>query len=365
MDGPRRRQHSARLAARELRHRQPRAIKAQRGEAVAGHHRPLPDPGQGGGGREPGPRASPIGGRAGLPGRSFALAPGIITFNGTFEGLGQTSRFGDVLVLVNRPQEAVYALQLLKLAFDEYFTTVAEYNRAAVRPVPRAGLPRVRDLPSSARPATSNPSRRPGPASYPRSDSDRRRLPADDPRVLLALSRGCLDRPPPRLWLGSLCVEMHWTDVQTHRFRRKGLPRCPGLRPPQSPLRSKHLTRTACRITSPGQARKPYTDLFFISFAILFLELACIRWFGSAVLFLTFFTNLVLFACFLGMSVGLLATSRQADSRDLDHPAGGRRRRPGRTHFLGLRPFRQPEHRRRRAGVPQQVFFGTEPRAVT
>ncbi len=59
-----------------------------------------------------------------------ALRTGIITLNGTIEGLGQTSRFGDVLVLITRPQEAVYALQLLMRAFDEYFTTVAEYNRA-------------------------------------------------------------------------------------------------------------------------------------------------------------------------------------------------------------------------------------------
>ena len=59
-----------------------------------------------------------------------ALRTAIITFNGTFEGLQQTSRFGDVLVLINRPQEAVYALQLLKQAFDQYFTTVAEYNRS-------------------------------------------------------------------------------------------------------------------------------------------------------------------------------------------------------------------------------------------
>ena len=59
-----------------------------------------------------------------------ALRTAIITFNGNFEGLQQTTRFGDVLVLVNRPQEVVFALQLLKLAFDEYFTTVADYNRA-------------------------------------------------------------------------------------------------------------------------------------------------------------------------------------------------------------------------------------------
>ena len=59
-----------------------------------------------------------------------ALRTGIITLNGSVEGLKQTSRFGDVLVLISRPQEAVYALQLLMMAFDEYYTTVAEYNRA-------------------------------------------------------------------------------------------------------------------------------------------------------------------------------------------------------------------------------------------
>jgi hypothetical protein len=30
----------------------------------------------------------------------------------------------------HRPQEVVYALKLMKVAFDEYFTTVADYNRA-------------------------------------------------------------------------------------------------------------------------------------------------------------------------------------------------------------------------------------------
>jgi SAM-dependent methyltransferase len=43
---------------------------------------------------------------------------------------------------------------------------------------------------------------------------------------------------------------------------------------------------------------------------ILFLELACIRWFPAHVLFLTFFTNTVLLACFLGMSLGCLAAGR-------------------------------------------------------
>ncbi len=59
-----------------------------------------------------------------------SLRTGIITFNGNFEGLQQTERFGNVLVLVTRPQEAVFALQLLYTAFEEYFSTVADYNRS-------------------------------------------------------------------------------------------------------------------------------------------------------------------------------------------------------------------------------------------
>src|SRR5262245_34412261 len=52
-------------------------------------------------------------------------------------------------------------------------------------------------------------------------------------------------------------------------------------------------------------------DLFVVSFLVLFLELAAIRWFPANVLFLTFFTNTVLLACFLGMSIGCLAADRR------------------------------------------------------
>jgi len=58
------------------------------------------------------------------------------------------------------------------------------------------------------------------------------------------------------------------------------------------------------------EARQPRVDLFLISFLILFFELSAIRWFGATVVFLTFFTNIVLLACFLGMSVGLLTASQ-------------------------------------------------------
>src|SRR6185369_18024566 len=59
--------------------------------------------------------------------------------------------------------------------------------------------------------------------------------------------------------------------------------------------------------------QRPVLDLFLISWLVLFLELACIRWFPAHVLFLTFFTNTVLLACFLGMSVGCLAANRRGN----------------------------------------------------
>ena len=65
--------------------------------------------------------------------------------------------------------------------------------------------------------------------------------------------------------------------------------------------------------SSQWRPRRVDLHLFLISFVILFFELACIRWFGSTVIFLTFFTNIVLMACFLGMSVGCLAASRRRD----------------------------------------------------
>jgi spermidine synthase len=52
-------------------------------------------------------------------------------------------------------------------------------------------------------------------------------------------------------------------------------------------------------------------ELVLISILILFLELAAIRWFPAHVLYLTFFTNVVLLASFMGMSVGCLAARRK------------------------------------------------------
>ena len=100
-------------------------------------------------------------------------------------------------------------------------------------------------------------------------------------------------------------------------------------------------------------------DLFVISLLTLFLELACIRWFPSHVLFLTFFTNTVLLACMLGIAVGCLAANRRQDFLAW-------------TPFvlvLGLGSAHLVEWQRRASNSvidvgnqasPQMVFFGVE-----
>ena len=57
--------------------------------------------------------------------------------------------------------------------------------------------------------------------------------------------------------------------------------------------------------------RRNSVNLFVVGFLILFLELACIRWFSATVIFLPFFTNIVLIACFLGMSCGCMAAQKR------------------------------------------------------
>ncbi len=71
------------------------------------------------------------------------LRAALITFQGHLEGLQQTRRLGDVLVLTFRPQEAVYSLDQLNISFNEYFATVAEYNRAQFELFHSLGYPAV------------------------------------------------------------------------------------------------------------------------------------------------------------------------------------------------------------------------------
>src|SRR3989442_14951373 len=53
--------------------------------------------------------------------------------------------------------------------------------------------------------------------------------------------------------------------------------------------------------------------LIALSFLMLFLELALIRWIGSNVLYLSYFSNFVLLASFLGIGLGFLRANAARD----------------------------------------------------
>jgi outer membrane protein TolC len=65
-----------------------------------------------------------------VPQADRELREAIINYDGNYEGLGETTRFENVLYQVIRPQEAVKALDKLMKAYEQYFTTVADYNKA-------------------------------------------------------------------------------------------------------------------------------------------------------------------------------------------------------------------------------------------
>ena len=55
--------------------------------------------------------------------------------------------------------------------------------------------------------------------------------------------------------------------------------------------------------------------LILLSFLMLFLELALIRWLGENVVYLSFFTNIVLLGSFLGIGLGFLSADRPGNLR--------------------------------------------------
>jgi SAM-dependent methyltransferase len=76
---------------------------------------------------------------------------------------------------------------------------------------------------------------------------------------------------------------------------------------------------TALKATRPrisqtiAQVLKGRPRLFVLSFLMLFLELALIRWTGSEVLYLSYFSNFVLLASFLGIGLGFLRAGAKRD----------------------------------------------------
>ena len=70
-----------------------------------------------------------------------AVKEAIITYNGTLRGIGEARGAGDLLQLVNRPQEAVAALQQLDRAYVIYYAAVNGYNRAQFQLYRALGFP--------------------------------------------------------------------------------------------------------------------------------------------------------------------------------------------------------------------------------
>jgi outer membrane protein TolC len=62
-----------------------------------------------------------------------ALREALDLVNKSLDGLGQTRRVGDAVLLVVRPQEAVASVQALGQANADFFAAVADYNRAQFR----------------------------------------------------------------------------------------------------------------------------------------------------------------------------------------------------------------------------------------
>ena len=106
-----------------------------------------------------------------------------------------------------------------------------------------------------------------------------------------------------------------------------------------------------------------HADLFLVSFLILFMELACIRWFGSTVVYLTFFTNTALLAAFLGISVGCLAAAHRRNLIETVLPTLLVAMTLACAVLYVFTKFSDVMIDVGGQGSPQQVFFGTEYRA--
>jgi hypothetical protein len=76
-----------------------------------------------------------------VEGTMTAVKEAIVTYDGTLTGIGQSRGAGDLLQLVNRPQEAVAALQELSRVYNIYFAAVNGYNRAQFQLYRALGFP--------------------------------------------------------------------------------------------------------------------------------------------------------------------------------------------------------------------------------
>src|SRR6266567_7659498 len=74
---------------------------------------------------------------------------------------------------------------------------------------------------------------------------------------------------------------------------------------------SVHGNAVSDRQLPAGPAVGGRLRLFALSFLMLFVELALIRWTAANVVYLSFFTNFVLLGSFLGIGLGFLRANRR------------------------------------------------------
>jgi SAM-dependent methyltransferase len=77
---------------------------------------------------------------------------------------------------------------------------------------------------------------------------------------------------------------------------------------PTAPASSPAAAASDSDLLLPGNSVR--LRIFLVSFTLLFFELLCIRWIPAYVRYLSYFTNFILLASFLGMGLGLLAARR-------------------------------------------------------
>src|SRR5262252_1460117 len=76
--------------------------------------------------------------------------------------------------------------------------------------------------------------------------------------------------------------------------------------------RAPHRAERRMTVAWPGAwLKRTDVQLFFTSFLALYAELLCIRWMPAHVRFLSYFTNFILLASFLGLGVGILSVRRK------------------------------------------------------
>jgi outer membrane protein TolC len=69
------------------------------------------------------------------------LKAAVVSYAGNLKGLSETVRAGDLLILINRPQEVVAALQQLQQAYINYYTSANDFSRAEFRLFRALGYP--------------------------------------------------------------------------------------------------------------------------------------------------------------------------------------------------------------------------------